>query len=92
MKTSEKIAARFNNDGDLWEEYPSGLTFNEVIDLYPHITEYSGDPQFCSTIRKYTFRDGSILTEFPCFWDFGRSECFCGKEEHDPNCPQISAE
>ena len=70
MTIAQSIAAKFDNDGTVWE--------TESADLYTECESHCHHPDQCweSESTRYTFDDGSSITMSGPAWDFGRPDCF----------------
>jgi len=87
MTIADKIAARLNNDGQRY-------TADDGRD-FPALCEAENatvDQNWKRECTRYTFADGSVLTEQNGVWDFGYADCHCwqgaymDEGHHDQDC------
>jgi hypothetical protein len=85
--TAEKIADRFDNDGQRWER--DGVDIDDVCREHavPHARPEYRDGWGTDTYR-WVFADGSVLTMAGAAWDFGYPDCWCWRGAgHTDDCP-----
>ena len=85
MTTAEKISALLHDDGQCWKT-DDGRSFADLVDEY-RASESWRDGHRTGDVVRYTFDDGSVLTEAGDGWDFGYPDCYCWEGVgHDDNC------
>jgi len=84
MTTAQKIAAQFDNDGQVFEK--NGLYISDVCESQANDEEWEHGYRTGDTV-KYTFSDGSIIIIAGDCWDCGYKNCFCLRTSgHDDQC------
>ena len=89
MNAAEKIAERLHDDGQCFET-TEGISFADLVDTEKGVTAWR-DGYRVGHCARYSFPDGSIITEAGGAWDFGFPDCFCWRGAgHDENdCTKI---
>lgn len=90
MTTAQKIANRLNNNGQVWET-KDGVSFSDLIaKAVPQIDYRDG---YGTDVIRYTFDDGSVITEAGAGWDFGYADCYCWQGAgHTELCDMVPIE
>lgn len=84
MTTAQKIACRFDNDGQVFEK--NGVWITDVCKSQAKEEEWEHGYNTGDTV-KYIFSDGSIIVVAGDCWDFGYENCFCLRTSgHDDQC------
>ena len=85
MTTAEKVSAKFNNNGFIWDV--DGKNIGTVAEEMGGSLTEAGNG-----IHKYVFTDGSGIVMMMKSWDIALSDadgCFCpaGSGVHQESCP-----
>ncbi len=84
MSVADEIAARFHNDGTVWED-DSGAGLGFVCAM-ASVSQIAGvDPDH----HRYVFEDMSAITICGAAWDLGYPDCMCwqGVGHSGTECP-----
>ncbi len=73
--TAQKIAEQLHDDGQVWET-DGGITFGRLVAEESSRADWR-DGYRTGEVVRYTFLDGSVITEAGAAWDFGYLDCFC---------------
>lgn len=93
MTTAEKIAARYDNDGQRWRD-TDGIDLDDACRAVGAQTTWRGgyriryisNPRRHGDTYRYDFPDGSSITVAGAAWDIGYPDCFCWRDDGHSGC------